>query len=350
MTEHSFTNPTRRPSTIRAYLKRAEELRLQAHADLNIPPTQRLDPRQIVGWLAKKKITYSASTWRQYKSAMICSLENELDLLDERLDPTPWAEAIEMLRNIVNEGDGVKDGGTSAKKLKKFPQSDFTHLDTYLKSKPHQTHEALRDWLQSGIWTGLRPVEWRDCELIDINGIPALLVQNAKHSNGRAHGKTRTVILQRFTPEELETLKRHLARVHKWYSAGIYDRMYHACSSKLYTVVRKLWPKRTRHLTLYSTRHQFVADAKASNFSLIEIAALMGHAVDETASEHYGKRAAGQQITKVQALAAEMAKIKQQFQGYPDRRMEDDPPIPDRIKKIKPQKDYSKVNLDDLGV
>ena len=259
---------------------------------------------------------------------MVCALECELDLLDDRLDPTAWIEAIESLKIIDGEGDSAKTGKTSSQKLKKFPLADFDTLDTFLASKKHDVHDALRDWLSAGLWTGLRPSEWKDAQLIDINGMTALIVQNAKHSNGRAHGPTRTVLLHRISDSEKLIITRHLARVQRWEAAGVYSRMSHACGNKMYLAVRKIWPNRTKHFTLYSTRHQFVADAKASNLTLAEIAALMGHAVDDTASAHYGKRAAGQNILKVQALAEEVAKIKQTFQGHPDRRFGQDPKIP----------------------
>lgn len=328
MASHVFTAVSRRPSTIRTYLKRADDLKKQASSSLNLPANTELDPRQLVGWLSPRRTQYSSATWRQYKSAVICALECELDLLDSRIDPEPWIDAIETLKIIDGEADGAKTGKTSSQKLKKFPLADFDSLDTYLVSKKHLVHDYLRDWLNAGLWTGLRPSEWRDAKLVDINGMTAIIVKNAKHSNGRAHGETRTVLLHRMSDTEKETVKRHINRVQQWDAAGAYQRMYQACGNKLYLSVRKLWPKRTKHFTLYSTRHQFVADAKASNLSLAEIAALMGHAVDDTASAHYGKRTAGQNILKVQAIAEEVARIKQTFQGHPDRRFGQDPKVP----------------------
>lgn len=41
--------------------------------------------------------------------------------------------------------------------------------------------------------------------------------------------------------------------------------------------------------TIYSTRHQCIANAKASNVHEFEIAAFFGHASVETNSRHYGK-------------------------------------------------------------
>jgi len=76
-----------------------------------------------------------------------------------------------------------------------------------------------------------------------------------------------------------------------------------------------LWPKRTSHATLYSMRHQFSANAKASGFTREEIAALMGHAVDTTATQHYGKKTAGYEMITVRPDPAEVARIRSVFKG-----------------------------------
>ena len=45
--------------------------------------------------------------------------------------------------------------------------------------------------------------------------------------------------------------------------------------------------------TLYSTRHQAVANARADGLTEKEIAALFGHSSTNTARRHYGKKIAG---------------------------------------------------------
>lgn len=325
-----FQPQTRHPTTIRAYLERAEDLKAQVRNAYELHADSLVDPRLLVAWISSKRTQYSSSTWRQYKSACVCCLESELSFLEEGRDPIPWIEALELLKVIDGNNDGAKgtDKKTSSRKMKKFPQDDLEKLLAHLKSHTHELHDALADWLQASMWTGLRPVEWRLATWSVIKGLPALVVHNAKHTNGRAHGDTRTVILHRMQPHEVEIVKRHLERVQHWDAAGKYKKLYEGCVQKMYYATRRLWPNRRQHLTLYSARHQFVADAKTSNLSLAEIAALMGHAVDDTASSHYGKRAAGQQILKVQALNEEVQRIRMVFHGHPDRRVDLDPTAP----------------------
>jgi integrase len=85
-------------------------------------------------------------------------------------------------------------------------------------------------------------------------------------------------------------------------------------------LTRRLWPpegRRTRWPTLYSLRHQIAADAKQSGGSKAEVAALMGHASDETAGRHYGRRVSGQRRLKVQPSAADVATVRPRARTTP---------------------------------
>ena len=75
------------------------------------------------------------------------------------------------------------------------------------------------------------------------------------------------------------------------------------------TVTRKCLGKRASYPTLYSLRHQFAANAKSS-YTQSEVAALMGHGVDVTATIHYGRRASGQGALKVAPLPAQVATVR----------------------------------------
>ncbi len=86
---------------------------------------------------------------------------------------------------------------------------------------------------------------------------------------------------------------------------------YRRSARRLKIVVEKLWPSRTMWPTLYTGRHQFAANLKKAGYSRLEIAALMGHATDETAHSHYGKKKAGRKTGGlVQALESEVQRIR----------------------------------------
>lgn len=76
----------------------------------------------------------------------------------------------------------------------------------------------------------------------------------------------------------------------------------------LYAIARRLWPHRTRRPSLYTARHLFASSAK-TRLSQAEVAALMGHAVTETATLHYGKRRHAHGGGKVTPLDANVAAV-----------------------------------------
>lgn len=299
-------NPSRTDQTVSIYLKRAKNLAKRAKKELELGADDPLDARQFAAWLADLKPSLSKASWRQYKSAAICFLE--------RFDEEEALQAVDFLREI-DSGGCVKDSTkTSSSKLKRFPWRDFQKLTDHLRSHNGKWHVPLLDWLVSASLTGLRPQEWVGAEISQLAGEAALVVKNAKGTNGRSHGPTRTLLLGALAKEEIETIARHIERARQWAGMDQFDDFYEGCALTLYYVSRKLWPRRQKHITLYSCRHQFTANAKASGFSTAEVAAMMGHRVDTTATRHYGKKAAGHELLRVRALQDDVDRVEQKFE------------------------------------
>jgi hypothetical protein len=304
MEEFDFTQEkTKLEKTKQEYIARAIQLSKRAKKELDISDEEDIDVRQLVVWLNEHKANINAKTWRQYKSSVIYYLEN----YDDEQAAT---EAIEYLKDITSEGTVSYTEKTSSLKLKKISLDDWQKLDTFLKNKNNKWHEELRVWLRSSIITGLRPVEWRNAHYFLHSGKPALKIQNAKNTNGRGNGPTRTLILEDLRTEDLLAIKTHLNNVRTFVGMEEYDFFYQGCATALYKACRKCWPRRKRHITLYSTRHQFSANAKSSGMSRLEVAALMGHAVDETATEHYGRKTSGNEKIGVLPLDEEVSTVR----------------------------------------
>lgn len=292
------------------YYKRAVSLIRRAKIALGLSLTDSLDPRQFVAWLSEQRKTLARTSWRQYKSAVVCFLSKEppSGSVDEALD---W------LRDVDVEGCQKKTEKTSGTKLKRLNQRDFQRITEYLRENKGKWNTPLLDWMVSATLTGLRPQEWADAKLDKIDGEIALVVKNAKSTNGRAHGFSRTLLLGALSVDEIDTLRRHVERASQFAGVEQFDELYHGCSHTLHYVCRKLWPRRTKHVTLYSCRHQFSANAKASGFERDEIAAMMGHAVDDTAIRHYGKKSAGDELVRVRAHKDDVDKVIQKQRGWP---------------------------------
>ncbi len=163
-----------------------------------------------------------------------------------------------------------------------------------------------------------------------------LVVKNAKATHGRACGPHRFIHFDT-TPEEFNRLNRLIEYLHKKSKEsnakvphGVEDifekTIFITMQQQLYTLLKKYTPqriladmhakqllayqqyvkKRTNqgkkvHIgppvfkkpTLYSTRHQAIANSKAEGFTPLQIAALFGHVSVHTASEHYAPKNRG---------------------------------------------------------
>lgn len=300
----NFHENTKEEETKQQYLIRAKQLINRAKKELNLHREEDLDVRQLVIWLNEHKKNIKPSCWRQYKNSVIYYLE----VFEE--DPQAALEALEYLKDITSIGCVLYSEKTSSLKLKKISFEDWEKLDNFLKTKNNKWHEELIYWLRASIITGLRPVEWKNTQFFFHNGKPALKILNAKRTNGRAHGDNRTLVLEEVSQEDIATIKTHLNNVRTFSGMGEYEYFYRGCSIALYKACRKCWPRRKRHITLYSTRHQFSANAKSSGFSRAEIAAMMGHAVDITATIHYGRKKAGNEKVGILPVEEEVSKIR----------------------------------------
>lgn len=309
--------PTRMDRTEQRYRRRTRNLVGQCRKKLSIPNNEELDYRRFVGWLITQKPNWSRDTWRQYKASVMFFLEQE-----SANDNDIALEAMETLADIDVTGCVKKTTKTSGSKQKKVPLKDYRALIKNIQDHGSPWALDVERWIGASLLTGLRPVEWSTARIDVINKVPTLIVNNAKATNGRAHGPTRSILLDGLTDDERTMIATHIQRANQWEQAGQYERFYHGCAATLSRASRRLWPKRTSHATLYSMRHQFSANAKASGFTREEIAALMGHAVDTTATQHYGKKTAGYDMICVRPDPAEVARIRSVFKG----RMQ--PPVP----------------------
>lgn len=298
-----FYQKTRNEKTKKDYLLRANQLVNRAKKELGLMKDEPLDVRQLVIWLSEHKKNINRESWRFYKSSVIYYLESHED-------QEAAIEALEFLRDITSVGALTYTEKTSSLKLKKISFEDWQKLDSYLTSKNNKWHAELRAWLRSSIITGLRPVEWLNSHLFDLDGKSALKVLNAKSTNGRAHGESRTLVLENVSKEDIQAIKTHLNSVRTFSGMGEYEYFYRGCAIALYKACRKCWPRRKKHITLYSTRHQFSANAKSTGFSKIEVAAMMGHAVDITATIHYGRKQAGNEKVGVLPVEDEVSRVR----------------------------------------
>lgn len=308
---NEFGIPTKTDKTQESYLKRARLLVLACRKDLKLKTHEKLDYRRMVGWLSNKRYGWTKRTWRQYKASIAYFLGLEINKGD-------WIaqEAHEELMKISSEQCMKKSNKTSGPKQKKLSGNDLKKIRNALSNSNSMWAGDIERWIEAGLLTGLRPVEWEHAQIIQENNLTKLIVGNAKATNGRAHGEYRTLILNGLSSDEIKTIEKHIQRAEEWSRAGQYAKFYLSCSTALNRIVKKIWPKNNKKISLYTLRHQFSANAKASGFTRVEIAAMMGHAVDDTATIHYGRKNAGSDLIRVIPEPSEVLRIKQVYKEF----------------------------------
>ncbi|MHA6203982.1 hypothetical protein ACXU4B_06140 [Dyella soli] len=347
--------PNRTAKTTDDYRRRVDQIRRQVAKPLGVKNPQLVSPLALVEHLIDRreasrdlatksvmstgretlrrleKKAIARGTWRQYKSSLLFVLEEELEVAIEGVVVEELHEAIARLRAESQSGCLKQSDQTSGQKAKAFPAADFEIVANYLESRiggkhGHRHANALLTFLRANRLVGLRPAEWKSAGLVDFRGSLALRVGNAKHTNGRANGSHRHLLVDRLSPEQVGHLDEMLHMLVNFESDPEYDFDRHMHQLRLYMgkVVRRCLGKRKRYPSMYSSRHQFVANAKSGSRAQEEIAALVGHGSNATASQHYGRTAAGEGDVGVTAVASEVATVRHSRKAaghQPARRM-----------------------------
>lgn len=246
-------------------------------------------------------------TLRLYRASIIYYME--LELADKRIDQASFDKMKTLLSNLKSGDSKDLELKTSAKKQKHLTVKDYKVLDDALKESDNKWKNATRLWLRAGIITGLRPIEWRQAIYDEEEN--RIIVKNAKNTNGRSHGEFRSLYLEHLTASEKNTVLQQLKIAFPFSQTdSMWKKYYEGCSNLLKYTCGKVWPSRERHPTLYSARHQYSANMKASGCKPEEIATLMGHAVDDTALTTYGKKANGTRNVKPKINEEEIKRVK----------------------------------------
>lgn len=292
---------TKTESTKAQYRAHFFRLERRARHHLQLGTEAEVSLQQIAAMFLDCEPGWSEATARAYRAALVFVFD-EMGGQDAReardmvyhLDADgEWA--LQMREKVKAERKRRRRSAprTSAQKAKKMSPEDLVALrDGFDKSRSNWSGYT-KTWFFAGVLTGLRPSEWRHAQMgVDKKGNKVLIVKNAKNTNGRSHGQTRTLKLGKMPPGDIDLIERHLEAAHRFVGQDAWEDFYFQCRRLLRMVADRIWPRRIKHPTLYTARHLFSADAK-TEFDRIGVAALMGHASTDTAYQHYGKRHTG---------------------------------------------------------
>lgn len=320
--------------TKREYTTRLKEISKKIHLDGGT-----LTPDMVIIQLNKLVATneIAQSTFRIYKAAIMYWIGQQAQaLMASGDDYGDYARTFLALRDIRHAQLARGAERTSAKKLKAFPKECLDSLIKYAEDRGHRAPNAVRAaaFAKANLLVGLRPVEWFDASLAtyfrrnedgiimrDIQGRIQfeymLVVNNAKATHGRGNGKQRELVLHEITADELKALMHFLDIVTKFKERHPADIETKKLTNLLYRPMNNMIRRSlaasgyaARDIpSVYSTRHQVVADFKASGIGKREIAAFFGHSSDATHREHYGRKRSGSRGVTFQASLESVMRV-----------------------------------------
>lgn len=200
--------------------------------------------------------------------------------------------------------------GSAPERLREPSESEVRNIFARLERMGTPGAAMVLLWLKATLASGLRPFEWFDARLyLDEEG-GILSVRNSKYvaSTLAGNGPFRHLFFARGACDaQLACLDAFLRALQARYrtrgadapSRKDFEYIYRSCTRTLCRVQTRnclrVSQGRKVFLTLYSMRHMFAAEMKFKagkmGFDASFVAALMGHAVHDTAWRHYADRA-----------------------------------------------------------
>lgn len=239
------------------------------------------------------------SSWRLIRSGLKLIVDSQHS---RRAIPKDKAEELKELMHKKcwmtkkeKKEIGARLNSTSLRK-KSISQDEYDRICSFItnpnKAEPLWGRPTLL-WLTSSMLTGLRPNEWANAEIIEIEGKNKLVVKNAKNDEVRGTGEFRRLDISDLSGDDIDIVKQHLAMCEAILEQGIWDKYYRGCSNLLGYINKVVFPRAVKKIGLYTGRHQLTANLKASNMSPTDRSAVLGHSSTDTQVAHYGKRRNG---------------------------------------------------------
>lgn len=263
-------------------------------------------PESYADEIERRSSKLRGSSLRMYKRSAIYRLESIGDLT-----------GADRLRSLLQERE--METGKRKRLVRRVPDALAIALLEQLESRGTAISKRTRDLLLATMVTGLRPIEWSTASLSG----NILTVQNAKFKeNERANGPVRELeLLSSVTTEERTAIERTIAAFKRSPYDSQRPNISVAFKEALGAAIRQSGVSKWFYrLRVYDFRHQFSADAKSSwGIGEGTVAAAMGHAVEDTAIQHYGRAKHGTGRSKVKPTTESIAKVRRLYTTEPTK-------------------------------
>lgn len=277
------TKPSHTKDTRRAYLKGGLLLLARAEKKLEAPGDI-VDA--LTALFSDPNLVLRPATTRQYKQQLRAVIGYTLH--KGELERDRAVSGLADLTTLLKDRRGPCPKRTSSAKLKTPTKAEYLAICSdfnrrwKLAGALDNTDTVLSLMVALGSYLGLRPVEWLNTTTLGNK----MIVANAKSTNGRSVGKTRTILLDNF-PEGIAHLAAQLVVGLRCLFDELEEnwrRLLGRLGERLARVCARL---SIRRWSLYTTRHAAMANWKRAGFGAAEIAALAGHISTKTARNHY---------------------------------------------------------------
>lgn len=202
----------------------------------------------------------------------------------------------------LREGQQATLYSTRSQRKRTFRKKDFQKLIAELNARATSSTRKvavsaanLMFWLQAGLATGLRPIEWEKAYWHD-KSKGVLFVHTAKSKSDAsplesardAYNPNPRTRLVKVDPESIFWVEQHLERVKNHLRAGLpFKSYYDNCRVYLWGLNKEIFKHNA--FTLYMMRGQFAANKKGAGLLSSEVAELMGCS-PYVVQTHYGKK------------------------------------------------------------
>jgi len=291
--------------------------------------------------MARTDLDYDS--FRQYRASLTAAWEGAAEQFPGK--EAEYSAAIELMgsRRDKPAPQAKKKLRTSQYKQKGITEDELERICHGAWATGLPNGRALVAYLQAGVLAGARFCEWPTANF-GPSQMPGFKFQltfgNGKHSNGRAHGETRTLLWEDL-PKDLERALRSWIKIStKAAREGKHKRLQGTLGDLMHRVTEDLFRRdRQRRPTLSSVRdaavarwkQAYIAGAKTNEEKQCGraiVAALMGHASDESATKHYARARKGSKYPTPFADPVEVNRVLQRYKAPTFKITEHKPPSP----------------------
>lgn len=320
--------PTRSPATDARYRNRARQLEAAASRVAG----REASPLEVAKYVMART-DLDDDSFRQYRVSLTTRWKEIAKQFPEKHSNYDPAIALMKTKREKPKDEAKKPLRTSQRKKKKGIEDELDRICLTVLATRSPNRQALAAYLKAGILAGARFCEWptaKFCASQQPGFKFQLTFANGKRGNGRAHGERRTLLWEDLTAAQIRNLKKWIEisaratekRRYETLQDSLGDLM-HDVSEKLFRKDRQLRPtlSSVRHAAVSRWKQAYIAEAKtaeAKQRGRAIVAALMGHASDESATKHYARARKGSSKYPIpRADPAEVARVLPRYSEPP---------------------------------